>query len=325
MDYQATLRGALKRRANVEQRLTFSRSIALGRDLLGAGVKPDLGRAVKALQDEWDVPSCDDAPILLLSAGWRSGSTALQRLCNTDPEVLVWGEPYLDSHLLQNLAKTLLPMDPVGGRFFHTFPDEVDLDNLGLEWTATLMPRPAHIIEGLRAGFRRMFAESASELGRPVWGIKEVIVDGDGARAFAALFPKARIVFLVRNPYDAYASYRPRSGHPWYADWPRDPVTGPVRFGRLWRHLTTSFQDAADELGALLVRMEDLNEPETLKLIEKHLGVSPDRATLGTRVGSSKDREGARLLPAWELAALRRIVGPTAEQFGYTPTGTKAD
>ena len=46
----------------------------------------------------------DDAPIFLLSAGWRSGSTMLQRLLMSDPGVLIWGEPYDECGLVQALA-----------------------------------------------------------------------------------------------------------------------------------------------------------------------------------------------------------------------------
>src|SRR5262245_32576620 len=34
------------------------------------------------------------APIFLLSSGWRSGSTLVQRLINSDSSVLMWGEPF---------------------------------------------------------------------------------------------------------------------------------------------------------------------------------------------------------------------------------------
>src|ERR1700759_2808533 len=34
-----------------------------------------------------------EAPIFLLSTGWRAGSTLLQRILVTDPSLLLWGEP----------------------------------------------------------------------------------------------------------------------------------------------------------------------------------------------------------------------------------------
>ena len=44
------------------------------------------------------------APIFLLSAGWRSGSTLLQRLIMSDKHVLIWGEPYDECGAIQAMA-----------------------------------------------------------------------------------------------------------------------------------------------------------------------------------------------------------------------------
>src|SRR6185312_12863121 len=41
------------------------------------------------------VRSCDVSPIFLLSAGWRSGSTLLQRMImEKNHDILMWGEPF---------------------------------------------------------------------------------------------------------------------------------------------------------------------------------------------------------------------------------------
>ena len=55
--------------------------------------RPKLAEGIKVFQDRWpDVASSsEDAPIFILSAGWRSGSTLLQRMLT--PECLIWGNP----------------------------------------------------------------------------------------------------------------------------------------------------------------------------------------------------------------------------------------
>ena len=49
----------------------------------------------------------NEEPIFLLSAGWRSGSTLLQRLIMSDPRVLIWGEPYDECGMVQAMAGTM--------------------------------------------------------------------------------------------------------------------------------------------------------------------------------------------------------------------------
>ena len=39
----------------------------------------------------------NEEPIFLLSAGWRSGSTLLQRLIMSDSNVLIWGNPTMNA------------------------------------------------------------------------------------------------------------------------------------------------------------------------------------------------------------------------------------
>lgn len=48
-----------------------------------------------------------EEPIFLMAAGWRTGSTLLQRLIMSDSRVLMWGEPYHECGLIQNLAGSM--------------------------------------------------------------------------------------------------------------------------------------------------------------------------------------------------------------------------
>ena len=66
-----------------------------------------------ALQSVCPAPESDTAaPIFLLSAGWRSGSTLLQRLIMSDKNVLIWGEPYDECGQIQAMADTLKAFRP---------------------------------------------------------------------------------------------------------------------------------------------------------------------------------------------------------------------
>ncbi len=46
-------------------------------------------------------------PIFVLTSGWRSGSTLLQRIVVTDPKLLIWGEPLGDLGLIPQITNML--------------------------------------------------------------------------------------------------------------------------------------------------------------------------------------------------------------------------
>ena len=56
-----------------------------------------------------------ESPIFLLAAGWRSGSTLLQRILVTDPSVLLWGEPFGEMALASGLATLLCRLSTFEG------------------------------------------------------------------------------------------------------------------------------------------------------------------------------------------------------------------
>ena len=55
---------------------------------------------------------CDDAPIIVLSAGWRSGSTLVQRVLMSSEAVMIWGEPFARSGLVPRLLDQLRAFTP---------------------------------------------------------------------------------------------------------------------------------------------------------------------------------------------------------------------
>jgi hypothetical protein len=261
-----------------------------------------------------------ESPVFLLSAGWRSGSTLLQRLIMSDPRVLIWGEPFDESGVIQAMAE--------GVKAFRTGwpPPEYYLSHHGStkpgaladDWIANLFPAAEDLRRGHRAFFQASFAEPALRAGSPRWGIKEVRLTAEHAHYLKWLYPNARFVFLYRNPLDAYQSYC-RYGRNWYDTWPDTPVFTPTAFGRHWRALTRGFLDHAGQLPALVIRYEDLvkGAQDLLQRLGRHLDIEPSASVLGSKVGSS-ERGGERaLVSALERALLRRAVSPLARELGY--------
>ena len=282
----------------------------------------DLRSGLAELQRLCPAPTGDDdqSPIFLLSAGWRSGSTLLQRLLMSDPRVMIWGEPYDECGPVQAMAGTLKAFRPgwPPPDYYLSHHAGARPGDLADDWIANLFPAPEALRQGHRAFFEASFAEPARQAGFLRWGIKEVRLGVDHAYYLKWLYPNARFIFLVRNPLDAYISYC-RYGRNWYDTWPDRPVFTPRAFGEHWRALTESFVRDAAALGALLVRYEDLIRPQAklLERVEDELELRLDRAVLGTKVGSSEKGGRRAWVSRLERHLLRRAVSPTAATLGY--------
>jgi hypothetical protein len=113
-----------------------------------------------------------------------------------------------------------------------------------------------------------MFGAPARELGYQRWGIKEVFLDPAHVVYLRWLFPASRMLFLVRNPQDAFLSYKTRG--PWYLEWPERSIATGWSYGRLWSRLVTGYHALSQEGLGLLVRYEDLETSS--ERIAAHLG-----------------------------------------------------
>ena len=244
----------------------------------------------------------------------------LQRLVMSDPDILVWGEPYDRLAFVQRMADTLRALDGEWPpeRYFIDEREAAGRTRHTDEWIANLYPPVESLRAAHRGFFETLFRRPATERGYARWGLKEVRLSADHARYLRWLFPDARFLFLVRHPFAAYRSYR--IFRPWYDLWPETPVFTPGAFGRLWADLAGSFVRDAEALGARVVRFEDLTAGKVdLAELSLYTGLELDGAVLEKRVTG---RGGARLaeVPRTELRLLAKAVGPVADELGYDLT-----
>ncbi len=260
-----------------------------------------VAKAVAEVTARWpdrpdDPLSCED-PLFVLSAGWRSGSTLLQRMLLSDPGVMVWGEPHDRARIIQSLCDQWRPFSSTWPNEKHQSPLE-ETEALADAWPANRSPTVDALRQAHRLFFDRAFGEPARAAGRCRWGVKEVRF-GAGELAYLRwLFPGARFLLLVRDPFDAYLSYRQRG--PWFFDWPEAPPRGPAAFGAIWSRLATEFHAHSTDAACMLVRYEDLEEQAPA--IAHHAGLQ----TIATPSSLSVQRGGATVQGPDRLGPIER-------------------
>jgi hypothetical protein len=189
------------------------------------------------------------APLLILAAGQRCGSTLIQRLLSSHPKVLIWGEH----------AGQLREILAVGERLTEWTAELGELGRLGYarsghqSFMANMTPEADHIDDAVRAFVDVLFAGPAAGMDRPVWGFKEVRYGLAEAAALQRLFPDCRVVHIMRDPRDIL-----RSLEVWErGEWKRSDTELAIRD---WTRVGASFWSPAADLPpwVLRVRYEDL-------------------------------------------------------------------
>lgn len=271
--------------------------------------------ALKIIHQRW--PNLEsneqESPIFILSAGWRSGSTLLQRLIMSKESILVWGEPYSHAGLFDGLAlpiKALTQNWPAD----HWFIDHYAPTELSKLWVANLYPDVQTLQKANLCYMRALFKHPAEALGFSRWGVKDVRLTIDHAHLLKWLYPNAKFLFLYRNPYKAYMSYRPARS--WYKKWPDQPVFTPKAFAEHWNELLSGYIAGNSDIGGFLIKYEDLcSNSFDLEPLRDYLGIPIDPAVLRNKVGGSNVRSSD--VPQYELRQVRDAVEPLASAVGY--------
>ena len=277
-----------------------------------AALRPEAG--ITALFSGTRAPIGDtfeEEPIFILSAGWRSGSTLLQRLVSSGEGVLIWGEPYDRTTTIQRLAASAAPFSEAWPPAGYLKPD-TDLALLAGSWTANLYPPQEALRAAYRAFLIELFARPARDRGATRWGLKEVRFGRSETAFLHAVFPHAKFLFIRRPLKDAYLSYRGFGGAMnWYANWPHRPAFTPFGFARHWARMTREVSEVARSTGGILIDYDDLAAGRVdLAAVASYCGTEMDAATLQLRVGGAP-RNAVQGLSALEraLLALGRAAG----------------
>jgi hypothetical protein len=281
-----------------------------------------LGAALDAIQQRWpddDATSNTEAPVFLFSAGWRSGSTLLQRLMCSSSELVIWGEPLGDAALLPRLAASLqvLSADWPPDSYIE---QDLDLEAFSEQWIANIAPPIDYLRSAHRALFEAWLAKPAREIhGTRLWGFKEVRLTIEHARYLKWLYPQARFVFIYRNLYDAYRSWR---GNRWASAWPGYFSWSPVAYARHWKLLLHGYLDGWQQLDGMLIKYEDLIQGKVdMTELAEHIGIDYiDETVLKKRIASpelKQDTKRKQRVTLLERLILATVAGRTLKQAGY--------
>jgi len=276
--------------------------------------------ARRAMEQRWPALFSDseESPIFLLASGFRCGSTLLQRMLFK--QCWLWGEPYGRTGLIDHLIAPFLQFGDIWppDDFIEDHPRfQTDLEST---WTANLYPAPDCLLKAAQLYLEGLLKVSAHAKGFDHWGLKEVRFTADHALFLRWLYPRARLIFLYRNPYHAYRSYR-KYPNAWYLRHPDHLIDTPEKFARHWLATTSSFIEEAQALKARLVCYEDLVKADyDWPALESYLGFSVDRAVLNHKVeGAPESGFAAEIDISNELERMAYSISPLAESLGYYP------
>ena len=300
LDWHESLHGPVYARRNQKRDLARGRSIIEG---------------LEQIRLRWPgVESTEKvSPIFILSAGWRSGSTMMQRLIMSEQEILIWGEPYSHAMIIRHLADGVSAITSSWPED-NWFIDQYDLDDICNTFVANMYPAVQELQNACLSYVKTLLDEPARKRGFARWGLKEVRLDIEDAYFLKWLFPRARFVFVCRNPYHAYLSYR--TDRSWYREWPDKPAFTAAKFGEHWDHLVSGFHKGARQLGGMFLRYEDvINGDADFSAIEDYLDLKLNPSLLEKKVGSHG--KGDARIPVIELKQIRKKVRHMADLLGY--------
>ena len=282
---------------------------------------PSVAQGIDSVIKRWNVsspPEITDNPVFIFASGWRSGSTLLQRLVNSDGKILLWGEPFANCNLIPSLADTLKAFSdryPSHSHFLDSDHFNRNSADLSQRWTANLYPDTANLIQAHRQFFHTLYQQPALTKGYQRWGLKEVRLSIDHATYLQWLFPQAQFLFLYRNPYKAYRSCRNWTNL--YMRWPDQSVYTPEQFGNYWQTMTSGYLQNYQQVKGKLIKYEELASGNfLLEDLANYLQLNLDKNVLAKRIGGQKKTQS---IPQGELKRLQKAVEPLASQLGYLP------
>ncbi len=219
------------------------------------------------------------SPLLIFGSGQRTGSTLVQRFLSSHPDVLIWGEQ--DGVL----GKMLLGFDRLldweqtnrhqRDNFFrvgvNTFPSKMMPPPEFIE-NAIRVARPP-IMQAMQTMIREIWGKSALDVGRSIWGFKEVLYGADMALEMKALFPDTRVILVSRHIFDCIVSLLEWEQHTIEERPSHVPVPA---LGERWaRRHTLGSRDAWESINRSFLETPGLDDSWVYRLTYEQITADP--------------------------------------------------
>ncbi|MGH9498290.1 MAG: sulfotransferase family protein [Terriglobales bacterium] len=257
------------------------------------------------------------SPIFLLGTGWRTGSTLLQRILVTDPNVLIWGEPLGEVGLVSGIAEMLNRISGSPGLEKLFAGDNLTSNQMATSWIATLYPPPDDLRTALRSLLDRWLGDPARTRGFVRWGFKETRLGAAEAVFLHWLYPNSKFVILSRHPYDCYKSLADSGWHHVYYRRPDIRVDSAAGFARHWNRLALSWASLPSGFPCVRLKYENLiSDKVDFRQLESWLGVKlAEDVALSAVVG----RRAVRAHLSWyESFIIAREAAAGMRALGYS-------
>jgi hypothetical protein len=257
-----------------------------------------------------------EAPIFLLSTGWRAGSTLLQRILVTDSRLLIWGEPLGEMTILSQITEMVrYSISPQNLELWRN-QGELTSTSLATSWIANLYPPGSDFRSALRSFFDRWLREPARLNGFARWGFKEVRFGASEAALLHWLYPHAKFVIISRHPYECYRSFSD-ADWPVYYRYPDVRMNSAARFARYWNALALSWSELPEGFPCVHIKYEDLiSDKVDFRKLESWLGLEiREGIALSKSVGGTARRAQ---LKWWERFIISREARAGMQALGYS-------
>jgi hypothetical protein len=278
-----------------------------------------LDTALTVITERWPKTRSPDSehPVFIMSAGWRSGSTLLQRLVCSTSEILIWGEPLGDAAVLPRMASSVSVISKTWPPDSF-FGEDMELASFSNRWIANVTPSMESFRLAHRAFMDQWLAHPVRKFhGELLWGMKEVRLTIEHAKYLQWLYPEARFIFLYRDPLKAYFSWR---GNAWASPWPGYFTWSPIAYARHWKLLLSGYVDGYQEVNGYLLKYEDLCAGKVdLQKLADFIGIkSMDATVLERRIAAPTDRKKRRRwLTPIERWLIILVAGKLMKRVGY--------
>lgn len=246
------------------------------------------------VQIKTDVLEFDSSqPVLILATGVESGARELVACLSSS--ISFWEEPYGPRDFLGPIWKTVCSHVRSHGSKGVSRKDATRLRTR------------------LQRFLVQLFTPSVAHPNDARWGISDWRWSVTDARLLNWIFPKLKVVAILRSPIDSYEAYF-RSGV--MVERSGGSALTVSAFAKHWQRQANDFATPPAGLGLRTLRFESLNEIETLHDLKDYFEVD----TLNPLPSAdSKQNQSQRKVPTSHLRILDQYTGAPSRNWGFEP------